>query len=162
MWGIKMPRKPKSTEQAQPGGNALKQQVTALKTHETALKKNTAALDRHAAALDANTAAITAFAALLPPKSDDDKATDARDCMRTWLVNNKRVSRSDAGDPGKSMTNDFLMNPDDMGICLTWVQGCLRRKMDQFTPDTSYAHLVKLASGTLGAVIADIVDKIKP
>ena len=174
-----MPNKPKSAKRAQPGGNEVKRHIAALKKHEAALKKNAAALDRHTAALDAHTSAMErasggaaaltdamsrtrlAFAAALA-KGPDEKTADAGDCVADWLVKKKRVSRTDAGDPSKNMTNDFLMNPDDMGICLNWVKGCLAKKGDHFTPDTSYEHLVSLTSGTLGAVIADIVSKIKP
>jgi len=184
-----MPSKPQSAKRAQTASNKLKRHLaaheTALKKSAAASDKLTAAVNAHAAAaaklnvaLDAHVGALDkatrahaaltdamsatrrALAAALP-KSPQDKATDARNCVKSWLVDSKHVSPAKAGNPGTKLA-DLQMSTVDMGSCLEGVQQCVEGKGYQFTPDESFSNLSTLVNGTLGGVFAYVARNLKP
>jgi hypothetical protein len=104
-----------------------------------------------------------AVSAAKPHKTPDEIIADATDCMSGWLMRAKRVSRPDSMNPSKNMTSDFHIGaPQEMQLCLEWVQHCLSTKGDFYNLDTTSPnankHLIKLMSGTLGDVVADIAS----
>jgi hypothetical protein len=163
------PTKPKTPPKAKPKAKPIDENTTALNAHTKALKQHstvmTAAATAHKAvenALKNNTAALIATK---PQKTLNQKTADATACMSQWLITAKNVPAHDSTNPSKNMATDFhLSSPQEMQLCLEWVQTCLAGKNDIYVLDTSSPnanqHLAKLLTGTLGAVVADIVQNI--
>jgi hypothetical protein len=159
---------------------AVKAHAAAVKAHANSSDELIAALDAHATTVDkanhvqaALTGAISRVGFAVdgprPAPSDDDKTTDARACVRSWLVNSKHISSAKAGNPATKLA-DIQMSTVDLGSCLTAVQECLQGtgKGYQFMPDLSNSNLNKLlagssgGNGTVGDVVAYVASNIKP
>jgi len=164
-----MARKAKRRTTATPKVSVAKEHRAALERHARALQAHSNAMSLAAAAQSANTAALRNHTAVLaatkPQKTFNQKTADATDCMSQWLMRAKGVSKADSINPGKNMTTDFHIGaPQEMQLCLEWVQGCLSTKGDFYHLDTTSPnanqHLIKLMGGTLGDVVADIVSNM--
>jgi hypothetical protein len=146
--------------------SATQRQTEALNRHAKAMDRHTAALtdaaaahSLMAAALRNNTAALTATKA---HKTFNQKTVDAGECLSQWLMAAKGVSRPDSTNPSKNMAADFRIgSPQEMQLCLEAVQSRMASKGDFYHLDTTSSnanqHLNTLLTGSLGAVVADIV-----
>ena len=146
--------------------NTAKTQSSALNKYAKALDRHTTALNNAAAAHSSMTVALknntAALAASKPKKTFNQKLADVADCVSQWLTNAKGVSQADSTNPAKNMAADFhIGSPQEMQLCLEAVQVCLASKSDFYHLDTTSPnanqHLNTLLTGTLGALVADIV-----
>jgi len=153
-------------------GVAQKAKVSATQRVE-ALNRHAKAMDRHAAALASATAAHTSMTAALKNntaalvatkahKTFNQKTVDAGECLSQWLMAAKGVSRADSTNPAKNMAADFRIgSPQEMQLCLEAVQSCMSSKGDFYHLDTTSPnanqHLNTLLTGSLGALVADVV-----
>jgi len=164
-----MPSKPKSGASVAPDANLVKKHIAAMARHSAALQAHADAMTAAAPAQGAMTTALknntAALAASKPHKTQNQKTADAMACISQWLMQAKGISQADSTNPSKNMSTDFRIGgPQEMQLCLEAVQICLAGKGDIYHLDTTSpnanAHLIKLMSGTLGAVVADIVSNM--
>jgi hypothetical protein len=130
-----------------------------MERHTAALAGAAAAHTTMAAALKNNTAALVSTK---PHKNFNQITVDAGECLSQWLMAAKGVSRPDSTNPAKNMATDFRIGtPQEMQLCLEAVQSCMAGKSDFYHLDTTSPnanqHLNTLLTGSLGAVVADIV-----
>lgn len=134
------------------------------------IQKLTKALNQHSKATAEATAALQANIAALKQTTKAHKTViqqtaDAMACASDWLEKAKGVSAVDARNLNSNMSTNFhIQNIAEMTAFLTAVKTCLARKGDTYRLDTTSPqanhHIGTLLSGTLMAVIQDIVSNI--